>query len=105
MLGDKVYDSAELRQWLSERGTNPSSPTSQIASNPSASTGNPKSNATSSRTPSAGSRTFDASQPDTKGGKKLPCFRFPGRSYRVVDFISVGPSLKAVPKTPPPRGA
>ena len=23
MLGDKAYDSAELRQWLSERGTKP----------------------------------------------------------------------------------
>ena len=62
LLGDKAYDSAELRQWLEERGTTPSSQTSPTASSLSASTGEHTNGATASRMRSAGSRTSAESQ-------------------------------------------
>ena len=53
LLGDKAYDSAELRQRLKERGTKPVIPNRSNRNSRSASTGNPTNNDTASKTPSA----------------------------------------------------
>jgi transposase len=62
LLGDKAYDSAELRQWLKGRGTKAVIPNKSNRKQPFSSTRNPTSNDTVSRTPSVGSRTSAVSQ-------------------------------------------
>jgi len=58
-LGDRAYDSAELRQWLLDRGTKPVIPNKSNASSPSASTSNPTNYATVLKMLSAVSKTSE----------------------------------------------
>src|SRR5271155_4615065 len=71
LLGDRAYDSAPLRQWLTARAPGLSSQTSRTANNLSASTGNPTNGDTASRMPSAGSKISDASPPATTGSPEI----------------------------------
>jgi hypothetical protein len=67
MLGDRAYDSAELRQWLSERGTKPVVPNKSNRKQAFSFDRKSYKQRHRSRTPSAGSRISDASQLDTIG--------------------------------------
>ena len=61
MLGDKAYDSAELRHWLEERGTKIVIPNKANRKQPFSFDKNPTRSDIASRTPSAGSKISAAS--------------------------------------------
>jgi len=71
MLGDKAYDSAELREKLDERGTRPVIPNRSNRKTPSASASVSTSCAGASKVRSTGSRTSGASQHATIGSHEI----------------------------------
>ena len=94
LLGDKAYDSAELRQWLNDRGTKPVIPNKSNRKQPF----------------SFDKKILQTTAPHRErllppqrlpphrhalrqAGQKLPCLRLPRRCYRLVDFMSLDPSL------------
>ena len=93
MLGDRAYDSAELRQWLSARGTKSVVPNK--SNRKQSFSFDRKSYKQRHRIENAFCRLKDFRRIATllrQTGQKLPRFRLPYRRYRMVDIMSLGPS-------------
>jgi hypothetical protein len=96
LLSDKADESDELRQAPKRRAIAPAIPNKSSRKQYFRSNNRPTSCGTVSRTASADSKISAASPHATTNSPGLPCLDLPRRRYRLVDFMSLDPTICAL---------